>query len=91
MSKKETCDKEVTLADTVISQVFEGEQPNLSISELVEVLSEKSLKEQVVTISTSQLTAAQHEDQKFHLYNQEVLVKAKSRRTPPVTLRRMEC
>lgn len=33
--KKETNDEEVTLAETVISQVFKGEQPNPSVSEPV--------------------------------------------------------
>ena len=33
--KKETNDEEVTVAETVISQVFKGEQPNPSVSEPV--------------------------------------------------------
>ena len=33
--KKETNDKEVTLAETIISQVFKGEQLNSSVSEPV--------------------------------------------------------
>ena len=33
--KKETNDEEVTLAETVISQIFKGEQPNPSVSEPV--------------------------------------------------------
>ena len=33
--KKETTDEEVTLAETVISQIFKGEQPNPSVSEPV--------------------------------------------------------
>ena len=62
--KKETNDEEVTLAETVISQVFKGEQPNPSVSEPVYmyVLSEKSSEEQVEKMSNSQLIAEQHED-----------------------------
>ena len=54
MSKwKETTDEKVTLADTVISQVFEGERLNPSIYEPVQVFSEKILMKQVEKMSTS--------------------------------------
>lgn len=54
MSKwKETSDEKVTSADTVISQVFEGERLNPSIYEPVQVFSEKILMKQVEKMSTS--------------------------------------
>ena len=48
MSKmKQTSDEEVTLADTVICQVFEGEQPKPCVSEPIEVFSKISFMRQV--------------------------------------------
>lgn len=63
MSKKrKTSDEEIALADTLISRVFEDEQPSPSPSEPTEILPEKNLTDQSEKMSTSQLIAGQRED-----------------------------
>ena len=60
--KKENSDNEITLADTVIGQVLEGESIKSSVPESVEAVSEGSLENKAEKMSTSQLIAQQHKD-----------------------------
>ena len=60
--KKENSDDEITLADTVFSQVLEGESIKSSVSESIEAVAEDSLSEKADKMSTSQLIAEQHKD-----------------------------
>lgn len=60
--KKENSDDEITLVDTVISQVLESESIKSSVPEPVEAVAEGSLSDKADEMSTSQLTAEQHKD-----------------------------
>ena len=60
--KKENSEDVITLAETVIGQVLEGEPPKISGSEPVEVIAEGSLSDKADKMSTSQLIAEQHKD-----------------------------
>ena len=60
--KKENSDDEITLADTVIGQVLEGESIESSVPEPVKVVAEGSLSDNAEKTSISQLTVEQHED-----------------------------
>ena len=60
--KKENSDDEITLADTVIGQVLEGESIESSVPEPVKVVAEGSLSDNADKTSISQLTVEQHED-----------------------------
>ena len=60
--KKENSEDVITLAETVIGQVLEGEPPKISGSEPVEVIAEGSLSDEADKMSTSQLIAEQHKD-----------------------------
>ena len=60
--KKENSEDVITLAETVIGQVLEGEPPKTSGPEPVEVIAEGSLSDKADKMSTSQLIAEQHKD-----------------------------
>ena len=60
--KKENSDNEITLVDTVIGQVLEGESIKSSVPEPVEAVAEGSLSDKADKMSTSQLIAEQHKD-----------------------------
>ena len=60
--KKENSDDEITLADTVISQVLEGESIKSFVSDPIEAIAEGSLSEKADKMSTLQLIAEQHKD-----------------------------
>ena len=60
--KKENSDDEITLADTVIVQVLEGESIKFSVPEPVEALTECDFSDKADKMSTSQLIAKQHKD-----------------------------
>ena len=60
--KKENSDDEITLADTVIGQVLEGESIKSSVPEPVEAVAKGSLLDKGDKMSTSQLIAEQHKD-----------------------------
>ena len=60
--KKENSEDVITLAETVIGRVLEGEPPKISGSEPVEVIAEGSLSDKADKMSTSQLIAEQHKD-----------------------------
>ena len=60
--KKENSDDEITLADTVIGQVLEGESIKSSVPESVEAVAEGSLSDKADKMSTSQLIAELHKD-----------------------------
>ena len=53
--KKENSNNEITLADTVIGQLLEGESIQSSIPELVETIAEGSLSDKADKMSTFQL------------------------------------
>ena len=63
--KKENSDNEITLADTVIGQVLEGESIKSSVPESVEAVAEGSLSDKADKMSTSQLIAEQHKDKEL--------------------------
>jgi len=66
MSKeKKNSDDEITLADTVFSQVLEGESIKSFVSESTEAVTEDSLSEKADEMTTSQLIAEQHGDPDF--------------------------
>ena len=60
--KKENSDDEITLVDTVIGQVLEGESIKSSVPEPVEAVAEGSLSDKADKMSTSELIAEQHKD-----------------------------
>ena len=60
--KKKNSDDEMTLADTVIGQVLEGESIESSVPEPVKAVAEGSLSDKADKMSTSQLIAEQHKD-----------------------------
>ena len=63
MSKKKgNSDDEITLADTVIGQVLEGESIKSSVPEPVEAVAEGGLSVKADMMSTSPLIAEQHKD-----------------------------
>jgi len=62
MSKKENSEDQITLADTVISQVLEGESPQTSVFEPFEVTAKGSLSGQADKMSASQFIAEKHKD-----------------------------
>ena len=60
--KKENSDDEITLVDTVIGQVLEGESIKSSVPEPAEAVAEGSLSDKADKMSTFQLIAEQHRD-----------------------------
>ena len=62
--KKENSDDEITLADTVIRQVLEGESKKPSVPEPAEAVDEGSLSDKLKAnkMSTNQFIVEQHKD-----------------------------
>ena len=60
--KKENSEDVITLAETVIGHVLEGEPPKTSGPEPVEVIAEGSLSDKADKMSTCQLNVEQHKD-----------------------------
>ena len=60
--KKENSNDEITLADTVIRQVLEGESIKSSVPEPVEAVDKGSLSDKADKMSTDQLIVEQHKD-----------------------------